>query len=118
MTRHRSDEERIADLDRSIALYAGPRRPTQGGSAARSAIARATALACMVRDESADTIGTYLDGLNPDQLYAVVVALAAMVDPDDVVEDRLGWLEPLGRELEVAGQLERRAAARRQEAAA
>lgn len=116
----RSDEQRIADLDRSLELYA-VRRPTQGGRAAASAIARATALACMVRDESADTIGDYLDALDREQLYALTVALAAMVDPDDRVEDRLAWLEPLGVELERQAERERKralAAARRQDTAA
>lgn len=108
-TSHRTDEQRVADLERSVELYA-VRRPAQGGAAARAAIVRATALACMVRDESVDTIGPYLDELDTDGLYALVVALAAMVDPDAIVEDRLGWLVPLGEELERQAERDRKAA--------
>lgn len=79
-------------------------RPSQGGLAARSAIVRAQALACLVRDEGADTIGAYLDDLDADQLYALVVTLAAMVPVDQPAADLLGWLEPTGRRLERATQ--------------
>jgi len=113
----RSDEQRLADLDRTIDLYA-VRRPTQGGRAAASAISRATTLACMVRDESADTIGDYLDDLDRDQFYALTVALAAMVPVDQPVEQLLGWLEPLGAELERTAQREQKRVARQQQDAA
>lgn len=76
-----------------------PPRPTQGTRAAVSAMERAQTLACMVRDESADTIGAYLDALTTDQHYALTVALAAMVPIDAPADALLDWLEPT---LEVA----------------
>lgn len=114
---------RIADLERSIDAYA-LRRPAQGGTAARAAIARAQRLAGMVRDESTDTIGPYLDAMDLDQLYAIVVTLAAMVPLDTPVDELLGWLEPLGAELERDLERQRKArqaaakATTREEAAA
>lgn len=114
---------RIADLERSIDLYA-IRRPAQGGKAARAAIARAQRLAGMVRDESTDTIGPYLDAMDLDQLYAITVTLAAMVPLDTPVDELLGWLEPLGAELERDLERQRKArqaaakATTREEAAA
>lgn len=71
-----------------------PPRPTQGTRAAVCAIERAQTLACMVRDESADTIGAYLDGLTTDQMYALVTALAAMVPVACAADALLDWLEP------------------------
>lgn len=95
----RTHAERLADLERSIAAYPDV-RPSQGGHAAAAAIRRAQSLACLVRDEDAASIGAYLDRLDGDQLYALVVTLAAMVPVDQPATDLLGWLEPLGRELE------------------
>ena len=71
-----------------------PPRATQGTRAAVAAIERAQNLACMVRDESADSVGPWLDKLTPAQMYALVVALAAMVPDDQPAADLLGWLEP------------------------
>lgn len=70
-----------------------PPRATQGTRAAVVAIERAQALACMVRDESADTIGPYLDRLNIEQMYGLVVALAAMVPDDQPSAELLAWLD-------------------------
>lgn len=67
-------------------------RPTQGGRAAYHAVDRAQTLICMVRDESADTIGPYLDALSADQMYALVVALAAMAPDDQPAASLLSWL--------------------------
>ncbi len=67
-------------------------RTTQGTRAAVAAIERAQSLVCLVRDESADTIGPYLDELTTDQLYALVVALAAMAPDDIPVDELLSWL--------------------------
>lgn len=79
-------------------------RPAQGGLAARSAIVRAQALACLVRDEGPDSIGAYLDALTSDELYALTVTLAAMVPVDQPAAELLGWLEPVGIDLERAAQ--------------
>lgn len=95
----RTHDERVSDLERSIAAYPAP-RPTQGGRAAAMAIRRAQALACLVRDEDATATGAYLDRLTGDQLYALVVTLAAMVPVDQPAAELLGWLEPIGLPLE------------------
>lgn len=71
-----------------------PPRPTQGPVAAVAAMERAQALACLVRDESADSIGPWLDRLTANQMYALVVALAAMVPVDEPASELLEWLEP------------------------
>lgn len=84
-------------------------RPAQGGHAARDAVVRAQALACLVRDEGPDGTGAYLDALTRDELYALTVTLAAMVPVDQPAAELLAWLEPLGRDLERAAQ--RRSAA-------
>lgn len=71
-----------------------PPRATQGTQAACAAMERAQSLACLVRDESADSIGPWLDKLTPAQMYALVVTLAAMVPDDQPAADLLDWLEP------------------------
>lgn len=87
----------IPDLD-----AAPPPRPVQGSRAGMAAITRAQHLACLVRDEGADTIGAYLDDLTPDQLYALVTALAAMVPVDATAADLLAWVAPPARGSEAA----------------
>lgn len=63
--------------------------------AAHIAVRRAGELAVMVRDESRETIAAFLDPLDRQNLYALVVALAAMV-PDDVPQaDLLAWVDEL-----------------------
>jgi hypothetical protein len=79
--------------------YPAP-RATQGGQAAAMAVPRAAALVCAVRDEGAESLAEVLDPLTRDQLYAVAVTLAAMVDPDQPVGDLLGWVADIGVELE------------------
>lgn len=69
-------------------------RPTQGTRAGYIAMERAQAMACLVRDESADGIGAYLDRLDRNALYGLTVALAAMVPIDTTAEALMGWLEP------------------------
>ena len=103
-----STAKALASID---AAYDGPLapRPAQGSTAARSAMVRAHRLAGMVRDEGPDGIGAYLDELDRDQLYALTVTLAAMVPIDQPAAELLGWLEPLGRRLELDAQ--RRSAA-------
>lgn len=87
----RTDAARLADLDRAYAEEQP--RDAQGPIAARSALRRAQHLAGLVRTEGPDGIGAYLDALDREQLYAVVVTLAAMV-PDDVpVSELLAWLD-------------------------
>lgn len=67
-------------------------RATQGTRAGVVALERAQNFVCMVRDESADTTGPWLDALDRRALYGLVVALAAMV-PDDVpAGDLLAWI--------------------------
>lgn len=51
-------------------------------------------MTCLVRDESADGIGAYLDQLTTAQMYGLIVALAAMVPDDQPAADLLAWLEP------------------------
>lgn len=68
-------------------------RTTQGTVAAVAALERAQTIACLVRDESADTIGAYLDGLDPDQTYALVTVLAALVPVDEAPAVLLEWLD-------------------------
>lgn len=61
----------------------------------RHAVRRAGELVVMVRDESRESIAEYLDEMTPQALYAVIVALAAMV-PDDVPQaDLLAWVDDL-----------------------
>lgn len=68
-------------------------RETAHPYAVMAAKKRAMTLTCMVRDESADTIGAYLDQLDRDALYALTVTLAAMV-PDDVpMSVLLAWID-------------------------
>lgn len=57
------------------------------------AINRATALATLVRDEGPESIARILDPLNRQQLYALVVALAALVPDDRSVRELLAWLD-------------------------
>ena len=90
----RSHDERVADLERSIRTVLTP-RPTQGPDAAAQAVRRGIRLAGMVRDTGADTLGAYLDKLDRGDLYALTVALAAMVDIDQRPADLLAWVTTL-----------------------
>ncbi len=56
-------------------------------------VERASELAVMVRDESREAIGRYLDRLDRQALYAVTVTLAAMVDPEQSLEELLEWVD-------------------------
>jgi len=67
-------------------------RGTQGTRAGEAALARAQHFVCLVRDESADGIGAYLDGLDTDTMYGLVVALAAMVPDDCTATELLSWM--------------------------
>ena len=82
-------------MSRPPSLVVPPPQPTQGTRAAVAAVERAQTIACLVRDESADSIGPYLDALTADQHYALTVALAAMVPTDQSADDLLAWLEPM-----------------------
>lgn len=68
-----------------------PRR-AQGEAAGKAALVRAQSFVCLVRDESVDGIGAWLDRLTRDALYGVTVALAAMVPVDQSAHDLLAWL--------------------------
>lgn len=92
---HRTEEQRLADLERTVDRYIDDRRLAQGDSAARSARQRAANLARLVREEGPDGIGAYLDSLDLEQLYAVATTLAAMVPVDVPVSRLLGWLDVL-----------------------
>lgn len=74
-----------------------PPRPAQGTRAAVAAITRATHLACLVRDEGACSVGAYLDALTADQMYGLVVTLAAMVPDDRTVDELLDWTKDAGQ---------------------
>ena len=89
----RTEALRDADLERTIDRYVEDRRPAQGDTAARAARRRAQHLAGLVREEGPDGIGAYLDELDREQLYAVVVTLAAMVPLDTPVAELLAWLD-------------------------
>lgn len=68
---------------------------------AHHGLRRAGELAVMVRDESRESIAAYLDVLDRQHLYAVIVALAALV-PDDVPQNELlAWLQPIDQQLEL-----------------
>lgn len=67
--------------------------PQQRGNLARNSINRATELVCLVRDEGADTIGTWLNRLDRQALYGLTVTLAAMVPDDATVDELLAWIE-------------------------
>lgn len=91
----RTDAEREADLDRTVTRYIEDRRLAQGESAARGARQRAAYLTRLVRDEGPDGIGAYLDALTGDQLYAVIVTLAAAVPADVPLSRLLAWVDNL-----------------------
>ena len=90
---HRTDEQRVADLERTVERYIEERRLPQGDTAARVARRRAAHFTALVREEGPDGIGTYLDALELEQLYALVVTLAAMVPVDTPAAELLAWLE-------------------------
>ncbi len=54
---------------------------------------RAAELSVMVRDESREAVATWLDRLDRQALYAVTVTLAAMVDPEQSLEELLEWVD-------------------------
>lgn len=91
----RTDEQRLADLDRTVDRYIEDRRPTQGDRAAATARRRAAHLSRLVREEGADGIGAYLDALDLEDLYAITVTLAAMVPTDRPASELLAWLDRL-----------------------
>lgn len=69
-----------------------PPRPAQGWRVVQPAIDRASHVACLVRDEGPDRIGEYLDRLTVDELYALVVTLAAMTPVDQPAATLLQWV--------------------------
>lgn len=70
-----------------------PPRDTQGPRAGVAALARAQALAALVRDHGPDTTGPWLDALTRAELYAVTVALAAMLPVDESPAALLDWID-------------------------
>lgn len=69
-----------------------PRAHPRGHTLVWPAITRATNLITTVRDEGADSIGTILDRCDRQQLYSLVVVLAAMVPDDQSVQDLTAWV--------------------------
>lgn len=63
------------------------------GDLAEELVPEAVDLAMAVREESREEIAARVGGLSRHRLEALVVVLAAMVDPDRSVQDALGWLE-------------------------
>lgn len=74
-------------------FHIGRHRPAQGTRAGSSAIVRAQNFVGIVRDEGTDAIGAYLDNLNRTDLYALTVALAAMVPHDRTPAELLAWID-------------------------
>lgn len=85
--------KRLAGLESAINGHIAATRTAQGTKAANSALVRAQHLAGMVREQGVDSIGPYLDALTPDELYALTVTLAAMVDLDRSPAELLAWLD-------------------------
>lgn len=69
-----------------------PHRPAQGSRAGQTALQRAQEFVGIVREEGPDGIGAYLDALDRDALYGLVVGCAAMVPLDQTPSDLLAWL--------------------------
>jgi hypothetical protein len=52
----------------------------------------ACALACLVRDEDAGTVGAFLDTLSPDEVRALLIVQAAMIPLDVAPAELLAWV--------------------------
>lgn len=88
----RAGADRCVDCCRIPAPPADTLTPHQRGVLARLSLNRATEFACMVRDQGPDTTGAYLDRLTRQDLYGLVVTLAAMVDIDRPTDELIGWI--------------------------
>lgn len=64
----------------------------EGKYLVQPALTRATALVGTVRDEDATAVARILDRLDRQQLYALVVVLAAMVPDDQPVHVLTDWV--------------------------
>lgn len=78
--------------------------PRDAGHLAHWSVQRAATMSVMVRDEGCDRIGDYLDGFNRQELYGLVVALAAMVPDDRTVDELLEWIAPAPRRRSSEGE--------------
>lgn len=58
-----------------------------------TAMNRARALVCMVREEGSESIGELLDRCTPDDLYALCTVLACLVPDDRSIQSLLAWLD-------------------------
>lgn len=90
---------RIADT-RLVASEGDPEAARRGEQAAQL-VTVTCELACLVRDESRDTIAAFLDGLTVEELRALVVVQAAMIPDDQPAADLLSWVtwDEYGRPL-------------------
>ena len=71
---------------------APPRAHPHGARLVPPALARATSLVSIVREEDAAAVAGILDPLTWEQMAAVVVCLAAMVPDDQSVHDLTAWV--------------------------
>ncbi|GAA2022408.1 hypothetical protein WDZ16_13020 [Pseudokineococcus marinus] len=81
---------------RELVLPTGPSREAHpdGEQLLEEAMPRALALAGAVRDEGVEGVAAVTDRLERDELVALAVALAALVDVDAPASDLLAWAEP------------------------
>lgn len=66
-----------------------------GARMVQPALTRALALVGTVRDRSANDVATVLDRLDRQQMYAVVVVLAALVPDDQTVPQLTAWVHDI-----------------------
>lgn len=75
------------------------------GDLAEEMTVRALELACVVRDEDADGIARWLEGVREHERTALLVALAALVPVDRPASELLAWVswDEYGRSLKPPG---------------
>jgi hypothetical protein len=61
---------------------------------AEIAVRRAPAIICAVRDLDADDIAGMLLPMPVDELHALIVVLAAAIDPETRLREQLAWISP------------------------
>jgi len=80
---------------KKVDLPKGPSRPVHqdGDRLVEEALPRALELAGSIRDEGHEAVAAVTDPLDRDELVALAVALAAMVDVDAPASDLLSWTD-------------------------